>query len=262
MQIPGHLRQQVALGRVALVLGAGASMEGTADDGSSPPSADELRDLIADEFLDGCFKQSPLGMVSEYAINESDLVTVQQFVAQTFSKYSPGAPHRLLPELNWRGLATTNYDMLVETAYGLSEGQQRLVPFSHNSDRVDKKLQEEDTLAFLKLHGCVSRVTNPDCPFILTPDQFLAYESGRNHIFQMLVDWMRESPTVFIGHRIDDINFRVLLSRLKRDVPSLPRYYMVTPSPGGIVTRYWEKRNVRTLDGTFGDFISKLHKNN
>ena len=80
-------------------------------EGKKPPSASALADMLADRFLGGKYKGYPLNQIAEYAINESDLGTVQAFIRDIFALFEPSKAHELMTTFRWDGLATTNYDL-------------------------------------------------------------------------------------------------------------------------------------------------------
>jgi len=234
-------------------------MEAKDSRGKRPPSGPELGQMLASAFLDSSFDNAPLSQIAEYAISENDLVTVQQFIVETLRPFSPGSAHDMLTRFQWHGLATTNYDTLIETAYSRAKVPvQTVVPFISDHDRIDRASGSDGQVVLLKLHGCVTRHTDPALPFIITPDQFWEYKRGRTHVFQQLCDWGREHSFVFLGQRLDDGNLRAVIRELDIAIPSRPRSYLVIPSTSGVFSRFWEKQNVRVLPGTFSEFSTAL----
>ena len=117
MEIPDFLKTQVREGKVVLVFGAGASTGAVSSTGATPPVGAALGKLLSDRFLGGKFGSAPLSQISEYAISESSLIDVQEFIRGVFEDFEPAPFHRLVPRFRWHGLATTNYDRIVEKAY-------------------------------------------------------------------------------------------------------------------------------------------------
>ena len=145
MDLPEALISEVQGGRVVLLLGAGASFDAKTPNGKSPLSALGLRDALSQRFLGGEFGEEQLVWVSELAASEAGLGRVQDFVADQFKELDPAAFHLGLPEFRWHGIATTNYDRIVEKAYESVEDRvQELVPFISNDDRIDEKLRSPD----------------------------------------------------------------------------------------------------------------------
>jgi len=259
MDIPAILKSGIRDGSVVLMLGAGASSEASDTLGRNAPSTKELVQLIADRFLGGKFKELPLNQVAEIAASEADLVAVQEYIRGVLEPLKPARAHRTLCTFNWFGLATTNFDRLVEEGYReAGEGAQRIVPFIDNNDRVDDKLRDPKSLAYLKLHGCITRTTNSDAPLILATEQYVQYRQGRSRVFDMFKGWCYEHIVVFIGSSVQDPNLRHILLEVDKDVPSRPQYFMVAPDIPGEIQRMWMKKNVHVLDGTFGQFVTAI----
>ena len=142
MEISHSLLRSIELGEAVLVLGAGASMGALSPSGKAAPTSLELARAIAKRFLGDQFSDRPLSSVAELAISESDLFTVQEFIRSQFQDLAPTPFHKLLPTFKWAGLATTNFDLIVERAYeGSQQRAQQLVPFIKNGDQVEEEAQ-------------------------------------------------------------------------------------------------------------------------
>ncbi len=221
MEIPEPLASEVRSGRVVLFLGAGASFGASTENGGSPPSGLGLRDALSERFLGGEYGEETLAWVSELSNSAADISRVQDFVAELFTGLEPTDFHLLLPTFKWRGLATTNYDRLIERVYEKAENpMQELVPFISNQDRVDEKLRAPEHLGFLKLHGCITRTHDPELPLILTADQYATHRSGRDRLFKMLLEWGAENTMVFVGHGLQDPDLRKVLLEVSGELPT------------------------------------------
>jgi hypothetical protein len=97
MQIPTILLDQIRSAQVVLFLGAGASRDALHKEHKQPPIGQQLDDLLADKFLGKEFKGRPLAQVAELAISESNLTTVQEFIADIYQDFYPNTFHRLIP---------------------------------------------------------------------------------------------------------------------------------------------------------------------
>ena len=172
MEIPDFLQTQIREGKVVLFLGAGASMTARNSEGEAPPNSTQLGKLLAARFLGGKYADHPLQQIAEYAISESSLGDVQVFIRNLLEPFLQSRAHDLISTFAWHGLATTNYDRLLEKAYESNPGRvQDLRVLIDNTDRVEENLRGLSNVLLLKLHGCVTRTTNPQCPFILTTEQ-------------------------------------------------------------------------------------------
>jgi hypothetical protein len=85
MDIPPILIDQLTERQVILFLGSGASIGAEHKDHKRTPDGQTLSNLIAEEFLGPDFKGRPLATIAELAISESDLFTVQDYIASISS---------------------------------------------------------------------------------------------------------------------------------------------------------------------------------
>jgi SIR2-like domain len=259
VEIPAHLAEQVRQGKAVLFLGAGASLGAKDPKGNSPPNGAKLAQILSRDFLGGKFANLPLATVAELAISESDLVTVQTRIKELLEPFEPTVAHALIPQFMWWGLATTNYDPLIEKAYSANRGRlQSPQSFIENGDRVEDRMRDPASVMLLKLHGCITRVENPNCPLILTPDQYVTHRGGRSRIFDHLRNWAVERTIVFVGHSLHDADLRAMLLEVAEETQSRPRYFSVVPDADDIELRFWETKKITVLRGTFEEFLVEL----
>jgi len=261
VELPDFLKTQIREGKVVLVLGAGASRGAVGTNGATPPDGAHLARLIAERFLGGKFGTSSLSQISEYAISESSLVDVQEFIRSIFESFEPANFHRLIPRFRWHGLATTNYDRIIEKAYDAEIGRLQVVqPIISNGDRIQDALRSPDNVLLLKLHGCISRTANDECPLILTTDQYVQYKAGRSRLFTTLQEWAYDRPLVFVGHSIQDPDLRAILLELSTLGDKRARCFGVVPDVDDVAARYWETKKLTLLNGTCRDFLETLDR--
>ena len=105
MKIPNFLETQIREGKVVLFLGAGASLDAKDSHGNKPPDWKKLVEMLSDRFLGGKFKDLPLNQIGEYAISESDLTTVQEYIREIFASFQPTPTHYLMCKIPWWGIA-------------------------------------------------------------------------------------------------------------------------------------------------------------
>lgn len=260
LNIPPSLLTQFKTGNVVLFLGAGASRNATHPDGHNIPTGQELADNIAETFLDDSYKGSPLQYVSELAISEFDLFTVQKLLYDIFTQYGPSEFHCKIPEFHWRSIYTTNYDFIVEEAYRkANDALQTLVPVIRNTP-IEEIYVHEKTLPYFKLHGCLTEINDIDLPLILTPDQYNAHKKNRDKLFSKFLEDARNHPVLFVGYSMADLDIRDVLSRLDELKDGRPRSYLLAPHLRDADKRMWEGKKITSIAGSFKDFLETLDK--
>ena len=79
--------------------------------------------------------------VAEMAIeNGAGQPLVFDTVASAFDGFAPSDAHRMVSDFNWRAIATTNYDLFLEAAYGdAKRRRQVLLPFVKDDEPIDTR---------------------------------------------------------------------------------------------------------------------------
>jgi len=259
MYIPPFLIDEIRKGRVVLCFGAGGSVGAKNSKNADVPLGKNLGNLISDQFLGGKHKDKTLEQIALYAIGQSDLRTVQEFIKEIFIDYNPASYHEILTTFRWKALATTNYDLIIEKAYARNNKSiQKLIPFIEDTDRVHDLSREPNSLMYIKLHGCITRSNECACPLILTKEDFNTHKEGRERLFNLFEDLAHEYQIVFIGHNLEDQDIRGLLQKLRKKNISLPKNYMLVPGVDEIQKTTMQKLGIEVLEGTFEDFLKTI----
>ncbi len=261
MEIPHSLKESVREGKAVLFLGSGASIGATLPGGKGFPTGEQLGKLLSEKFLGGSDADNPLSVIAEYAVSETDLITVQAFLRELFADGAPADFHNLIPTFKWAGLVTTNFDLIVEEAYRRAISPlQELVPFLSDRDRVDHKLRSGNSVPYIKLHGCITRCEDPELPLILTIDQYVTHRKRRDILFRRFAEWGAQYPVIFVGQQLQDLDLRQVLLELADEGMERPRFFTVTPNPSERQIRFWETKRVTALPGTLEEFLRDLDR--
>lgn len=257
--LPIPLVEAIKSKRAIAFLGAGASKESRNSSGKSPPDSDQLRDILAQKFFGKPIPNRDVMAVAEMAIASSAGTSlVYEAVRAAFDKFPPSKAHCQLTEFNWRMIATTNYDCLIEKAYSDSpKSAQSLVRFVKDDEPVEERLQAAtNPVQYLKLHGCLDHIFDNDIPLVLSREQYAAYSANRMRLFARLRDLARESTLIFIGYRLDDPHIRELIYNLESK--RRPRWYIVTPDAEDYDKNFWATKNVEVIKCRFGQFMEAV----
>lgn len=259
--IPMPLVEAIRGGRVVLFLGAGASVEAKCDDGKHPPSAEELAEDLSKHFLGQDLSEVGLAQVAEMASRVAGQSVVFEHIRSILHVFRPGAAHKLIPTFRWHTIATTNYDTLVEDAYGGTENAiQNLITFVKDAEPIERKMSEVvNPVVYMKLHGCVEHAHDPDIPLVLDHSHYERYRENRERLFDRLLDYAHEIPFLFVGYGFKDPHIQNLIYRLDRK-GLRPEYYVVTPGIPDAMRQHWLSRRIVAIDTTFGSFMNSLNE--
>jgi len=260
MDIPKALLDQIKIGNTVLFLGAGATYGASHKNNHIVPNGKQLAELIAKKFVDDDLSTSSLQIIAEIAISDTDLFTLQNFIAEYFRDFEPAEHHLKVPSFRWKAIITTNYDLIVEKSFSKNPNPQQILVKFIKDEKISDRIQTINDLQFLKLHGCVTEINNPEVPLILTIDQYVSHKSNRERLFSRVQDLMRQYTFIYIGHSLEDSDIREILLSQPDNLNHRLRSYIVAPTSHPSLKRMFEQKKITTLDGTYEDFINTIYE--
>ncbi len=234
--------------------------------------------------------RSNLIAVSQFlALKYSDAVFPKDLIVEMFEGFgSPDftdklEPHRVLSRMNLPVYVTTNYDDFMVKALAdnhrqpnriLCQWNQAVKDYVRDNPTVlEKDPEYKPTVAnpvVFHLHGHVPVADS----LVLTEDDYMDFlvntSKDPNLIPAPVSRALSGTSLLFIGYRITDWNFRVLLRSFERFMePSLSRLNVaVMPPPAGseeakqksqdYLTKYYANIDVRVYWGTAREFVKEL----
>lgn len=260
MSLPRILLDQIEQGNASLFLGAGASANSIHPTNQKIPTGQELADRLAEKFLDATYIGQPLTFVSELAISQSDLFTVQKFIHDIFEPFCPADFHKIIPTFRWRSIYTTNYDFIIERAFdAVSDKIQELSTVTRNT-RFQNIFKNEKSLPYYKIHGCLTSINDKELPLILTPEQYISHKLNRDRLFSKFLEECHSFTFIFVGYSFADVEIRTILQALEQEKEGRPRFYMIGPNIRDAESSFWENRKISSLKMTFQEFLEQLDK--
>ena len=253
------LLEKITKGDAILFLGAGAVKGATGKSKEVALTGPQLRDRISDQFLGGELKERPLAEVAEIAKNESSLSDVQSYIYRLFEPLQPADFHKIIPSFRWHSIITTNYDFVVERAYEECENPlQKLVPVIGDGDAQHQDWSDSGVVPYLKLHGCLSAISNHDLPLILSSEEYAKHRKNRNRVFDMFAGWATSHPIIFCGYDIGDANIQQILFDMGDQSVNRTTYCVVKPGFTEFDLRYWSSRRFVPEKMTFEAFLTAI----
>lgn len=258
MPIDANLIEEVKAGRAVLFLGAGASLGAKDSTGNLIPGTNELGGKICEKFLGSSYTDLDFVQTCDYAATARSGRELQRFIRDTLEPFQPADFHKKIPRLHWAGLATTNFDLLVERAYErASDKLQELKPLIHDTPGFMDTLGKGDVL-YLKLHGCLTAYEQVSPGMVYSTERILRHREGRAAQFSQLLEWAKEKTLIFAGYSLRDADLRLLVDEIVRDGDSRPRHYIVKKGVLEYEERYWSERRFTLIDSTFEALLGEL----
>lgn len=216
--------------------------------------------MICDRFFGGEYKSYDLASASEFAISTHGPIVVYEFIRQVFEPFLPTKAHLHIPKFKWAAIATTNYDELIEKSYSaVKEPLQQPVTFVADSDPIEERLKNATSpVQVIKLHGCLTRISDTTVPLILSTTSYDQYLDNRRRLFGRLEEKGYENSFVFCGYRIGDQHVRSLITGMLPNGSTRPTSYLVCPGVTDIEQSHWRQHNIEVVDAKFGDFMEAL----
>lgn len=255
-----YVKEQIVQGRAILFLGAGATIPSRSVNGKTGLSGNALRDKLCDMFLGGEGKSRPLNYVADRSIAAAGLANVHWFLKDLFQDLQPTEGHLAIPKFRWKGIVTTNYDWLVEKSYEKTEiPLQTYERMIWDRDNFDAIARDSAKVPLLKLHGCLSRLNDPELPLILSSHDYHKFSLNRTQLVSTLREWAISYPIVFCGYQIADENIKDILFDLT-DRRQRPTYALVDPSLEKGDIDYWKSLRFDCVKKTFDEFMVSLEQ--
>lgn len=253
-----YIKEQILAGRAVLFLGAGATIPAIGTNGRTGLSGNALRDKLCDKFLGGEGKARPLNYVADRCISMAGMGEVHWFLKDAFESLNPTPGHLAIPNFRWRGIVTTNYDWLIERAYERAQSPvQSYERMIWDRDNFDGLGRDASKVPLLKLHGCLTRLNDPELPLVLSSHDYHKFITNRKQLVSTFREWGSSCPIVFCGYQIADENIKDVLFELT-DKRQRPSYAFVDPGLESGDISYWKSQRFDCVKMTFDDFMSSL----
>jgi Flp pilus assembly protein TadD len=255
--ICNHLTERTA----TLFLGAGINA-GVRDSANNQfPLGAELSKWIARDLLETPDLTVNLDDSAEMARFRLGPKVLNDYIFEKFSSFKPGVAHLALAQLPWDAVYTTNYDLLVEAAYGTAtiaaSGTIRQV---YSAEETLNSFSEED-IPYYKLHGSADYANTDYGRLVLTREDYRFYETHRKPLFARLKTDLLSKTFVFVGYSLSDDNFRAILEDCKAELQtaSFPLSFAVKHSFTATEEAFWkEKYNIQLIEADSAIFMDTL----
>ena len=152
---------------------------------------------------------------------------LNEYLRNTFLKLIPSEVHKEITKYPWNSIFTTNYDRLVEDAYGnigLATKLRRIIEFDY-----DINLRDNTKVFLFKLMGSVDIPLGQEGDMVLSRKQYHENLINRGRYLQQLRDSLLDSTLIIIGYSGKDrLLFDIIEKTMEnRSIDKIPFSFMV-----------------------------------
>lgn len=260
-KLPSPIKKAIESGEAILFLGSGASFDALINGKQTRIHGDELKNKLSETFLNGKHKTKSLMFVADLARNDASLEKVQTFVRDIFIDLKPAPFHLKIPQFRWHAIVTTNYDLVIERAYEESDKPlQKLMPVTKDGEELEAALAEQNSVPYLKLHGCINNFNDKNIPLVLDSQEYSKFKRGRENLVKTFTEWAMQHPIVFCGYSLNDENIKDILFDIGDASQQRDSYLYVDLEFDEILTRFWQSRRITPFESTFENFLNYLEQ--
>lgn len=182
------------------------------------------------------------------------------FVISLLQKQKVTEAHKILASVPWREIITTNFDLLVETAYDeVANTANKVYDLKTIKNLKQVHYKESNTeVKYIKLNGCMQDTST--YPLAFSTDDFNKLKSFYKNVLNDLRNLSPEILFLSIGYSYTDAFGQVLLERFD-DYNFRERKWMVSvdPFPNENTLAYLTKNRIAVIKCSFQDFF-QLYK--
>ena len=178
-----------------------------------------LLESIASELGLEVEKEHDLVALAQYCYNKhQNRGIINDVIFEEFSKQKgPTQNHKILARLPISVIWTTNYDDLIEKAFG---NVQKIVDVKSRNEHLSNTLANRECILY-KMHGDKN---NPN-DAILIKDDYERYYKEHKQFLSALTGDLISKTFLFVGFSFQDPNLDYILSRIRVDYEENPRQH-------------------------------------
>ncbi len=238
-----------------LWVGAGLSASGVRSDGTGLPDWHTLMQKMIDELHDAANCDETTLRALEQDLTQGEYLNIaqtykertrpDQFAGFLKSELDPSdidiSPvHRKILDIGFRGIITTNFDMVFERQSDV------LTPLVF-PQCLDDVAGFRSHGFFAKIHGCVRMTPNPAENLVLTDDSFeLLRENPKYQT--ILKSCIVMHPLLTVGFSLVDPDFSGLIDDLRECLgDNMPTIYSLMRDPGAKTREQWLHRGIQII---------------
>ncbi|MDP2362779.1 MAG: SIR2 family protein [Ignavibacteria bacterium] len=178
--------------------------------------------------------------------------SILTFIREQYSPNlrNPFPIHDEIARLSLNSIITTNWDSLLEKAFGMSD-----IPHQVIIGDDDIPLFRSDAVSVIKLFGSLDRGN-----IVGTSDDMHDFFPNSPLLGSFIKVICAQRTLLFIGYRLDDPDFLQLFQTIRRELGKfMTTSYIVSPEPNRFDIDYWARHHAQIIPAEPLDFIQRLN---
>ncbi|KQM70358.1 hypothetical protein ASE74_23545 [Pedobacter sp. Leaf216] len=239
---PKPFLEDLIYGRVLPIIGAGFSKNAIFPIGKSIPDWDQLGREFADS-ISGYNYNGAIDAISAYQHQFSRVRMIEKLTKLLLTReIRPGDAHKAFCRLPFQTVATTNFDFLLEQAYGLLQRYCRPVI---EEEQLAIANGDSNEIALFKIHGDLHHPKR----IVATEEDYDGFLNRYPMLSTYLANLFISKTIIFIGYSLDDPDLRQVFQMVKDRLGSLKRKaYTLRISSSGQDTARFNRRDVQVIN--------------
>lgn len=248
-----ELASEIIPSRTILLFGSGASIP------SGAPSVEDLCMHLAKSFKQdrGDYNLAELtGIIEQKSRSRRQMIDK---LREPFKNLRPTGGLLNLPLFSWRSIFTTNYETLIEDAYG--RAKRPIISYSSNFDF--SKEEVADATKLFKLHGTIDEDVSlgHQSRMIVTEHDYELTNDYRELLYDRLKADLAGGHLVIIGHSLADPDIREVVNRaakINAASSGVGKITLLLYTRDEARASLFEARGIGVAFGGIDDFFSAL----
>jgi hypothetical protein len=228
LDLSAQVIEAIRDGRYTLLLGAGASIGATSQNGQPLPTGQEFGQELVHVLQMDITPDTPLAYVWDAAVQKSgsEQSLRKTVSAPRFLGCHPATHHQLVPTFAWKRIYTFNIDDVIPASYKVSGALQTPIPIHFDEDYKDADpVSDECHVVFL--HGSE---LFPDRPLVFGPPAYAATVTRQHTWWHVFAAAFVSEPFIIIGASLREPDFETYLAwRRRPPQPLSPPSFYISP---------------------------------